>query len=225
MNNTVFERNQKSWGRAISEGNLIYPDEQIIRFVKKHFYNPIDTTVLDFGCGGGRNTVALANEGYKVIAMDYNESAIKLTQEKCKSMINKNVSTIQNSGFDIPLLENSLDVVITDCFTCNAKEDNIKLVKNLSKVMKNNALLWGKFRTKKDSLYGMGIQLADGFYEMGEMTDRKGCFHYFADENDIHYIFSSAGLEIISIDNFSYTENNKTKLNSWYHVIVKKVNK
>ena len=86
MESAQFERTREYWGRTIQKGNLIYPNDQVIRFVKKNFSIPEQTTILDFGCGGGRNTIALLNEGYHVIAMDYTDSAIKMIEKKCYCM-------------------------------------------------------------------------------------------------------------------------------------------
>lgn len=64
------KRNQEFWAKEVVRANLIWPDEFVIRFVKRNFRNIADTVVLDYGCGAGRNAIALAKEGYQVIAMD-----------------------------------------------------------------------------------------------------------------------------------------------------------
>ena len=223
MESAQFERTREYWGRTIQKGNLIYPNDQVIRFVKKNFSIPEQTTILDFGCGGGRNTIALLNEGPHVSAMDYTDSAIKIIEKKCYCMAgggNRNVRIVQNHGFEIPLENSSVDAVVADgsLFYYNA-DDIIKVMKNLCRVMKPKSLLWTDFRTKKDSLYGKGTPIADGLFDMGKGTGRENCTYYFADEKDIRYIFSSSGFIIVSLDDFSYTVNNRTSINSWFHIV------
>ncbi len=218
-----FERTRQFWGAAIRNGNLIYPNDQVIRFIKRNYKNQTELSILDFGCGGGRNTAALVSEGYHVIAMDYTESAIEMTREKCKRIGADNTRIIKNTGFDIPLPEESIDAVVADgSLFYYSKNDIIHVVANLQKVMRKGGLLWTDFRTKRDSLYGKGKQLDNGLYELGNATGREGCAYYFADEKDVREIFFKAGLEILSIDDYSYTENNRNGINSWYHVIARK---
>ena len=133
---------------------------------------------------------------------------------------NRNVRIIQNHGFEIPLENSSVDAVVADgsLFYYNA-DDIIKVMKNLCRVMKPKSLLWTDFRTKKDSLYGKGTPIADGLFDMGKGTGRENCTYYFADEKDIRYIFSSSGFIIVSLDDFSYTVNNRTSINSWFHIV------
>ena len=224
MENKLFESTRQFLGNAIQRGNLIYPDEQVIRFMKKYYRDSKNVTVLDFGCGGGRNTLALINEGYNVIAMDYTESAIRMTKEKCHKFGVEDVQIIQNSGFEIPLSPNSVDAVVADGSFCYySKQDTIKITENLHRVMKNDALLWTLFRTRNDSLYAKGKQLDEGLFEMSDGTGREGCTYFFADEADIREIFTSSGFEIVSIDDFSYSINDRAEVNSWFHVVAKKI--
>lgn len=223
MSNAVFERTRAFWGSAIQQGNLMYPNDHVIRFVKKNFHNPSEIKILDFGCGGGRNTVALLSEGFDVIAMEYTESATKMTREKCKGMGKNNISIIQNSGFDVPLKDDYIDAIVADgsLFYYNMT-GIITILRNLRRVLKADGLIWTDFRTKNDSLYGKGNEIDGGLFEMQDGTDREGCTYYFADEADVRSIFASANLEIVSIDDYTYTTNDRNINNSWFHIVARK---
>ena len=160
-----FEQTRKYWGSELSRGNLIYPNNQVIRFVKRNFKANRDITILDFGCGAGRNTIALFNEGFNVIAMDYTDTAIEMTREKLKRIGISDSAIIKNKGFEIPLDCNSIDAVIADgSLFYYPKKDITKILSNLFAVMKPEALLWCDFRTKQDSLFARGIPLSDGLF-------------------------------------------------------------
>lgn len=108
--NSLFETTRKFWEEETVRGKLVYPDEQVIRFIKKNADK--DDTILDFGCGYGRHAISLGLENYKnIIAMDYNRPNLLHIEEVAKKN-NLNIKCIQNSGLKIPLEENSVDIVI-----------------------------------------------------------------------------------------------------------------
>ena len=217
-----FEITRQYWGGAIRKGNLIYPNDQVIRFIKRN-YKEKDISILDFGCGGGRNTVALLSEGYNVIAMDYTDDAVSMTKDKIRQLGIENPVVVKNSGFEVPIEADSIDAVIADgSLFYYSRENIVKIIENIKSVMKNNGLLWADFRTKHDSLFERGKQIDDGLFILGEGTDREGCSYFFADESDIRSIFDNANMEIVSIDDYSYSENNHRVINSWFHVIARK---
>ena len=77
----INQEAKKFWGKEIKRANLLWPNEYAIRFVKRNFHDK-SSVILDFGCGAGRNAIALAMEGYKMIAMDYSQEAIDLARKK-----------------------------------------------------------------------------------------------------------------------------------------------
>ena len=218
--NTNFEKAREFWGKEIVRGNLIYANVDVIRFVKRNMVQ--GDIILDFGCGAGRDSIALSMEGYKCIAMDYTEEALKLIKHKI-SGTSLEIDVVQNMGIEVPLAENCVDGIIADgSLFLNKKSDIIILLKNLKKCLKPGGKIWTNWRTKSDSLYKQGVSLGEGLYELGPGTKREGACYFFADEQDITDIFENAGLIIESVDNFDYTENNKNTNSSWFHVIAKK---
>lgn len=219
-----LEMTRRFWASAIRSGNLIFPNEQVIRFIKRN-YKKKDISILDFGCGAGRNTVALLSEGYNVIAMDYNDDAVSMTKDKIEKIGIRDSVVIKNNGSEVPLEADSIDVVIANgSLFYDNKENIVKTIKKIKSVMKNNGLLWADFRTKQDSLYEKGKKIDEGLYILGEETDKEGCAYFFVDEKDVMDIFTKAKMEIVSIDDYSYSENNHNIINSWYHVVARKVN-
>ena len=92
-----FEKTRKFFRKEIVRGNLLYPDEYVIRFVKRNYKDAENTTILDFGCGAGRDSLALACEGYNMIAMDYTEESINIINKKkgdlpIKAIMNKGIN-------------------------------------------------------------------------------------------------------------------------------------
>ena len=224
MKDEQFEQVRSFWGEQATKGNLHWPNEEVIRFVKRNFSLEDDPLLLDYGCGGGRDTFALCTEGYRVLAMDYAEEALSIVRDKCKGFSENSVSIIQNKGLDVPLLDSSVDGVIADgSLFGNPKADIIKVVSELRRVLKKGGLLWANFRTTDDSMYGMGEKVDDSLYILNEASGRKGCTYYFMDEKNLKDIFQKANLEILTIDDFSYTSNSRTGKSCWLHVVAKKI--
>jgi len=67
---------ERPWGK--------YPNEDVIRFVMRHFSKAADRKsirILDLGCGGGAHAWFLAREGFDVYALDGSESAVGQTKK------------------------------------------------------------------------------------------------------------------------------------------------
>ena len=64
-----------------------YPQEYVIRFVARNYYNRDRKSVkiLDFGCGQGANTWYLAREGFDTYAFDGSENAVLKCSERLKN--------------------------------------------------------------------------------------------------------------------------------------------
>lgn len=57
------------------------PEAEIIKFIEELKQKNITGTVLDIGCGGGRNSIPFAKAGFKVTGIDYSKSAVELAKK------------------------------------------------------------------------------------------------------------------------------------------------
>ena len=84
--NSLFVETKKYWQEETIKAKLIYPDENVIRFIKKNADR--EDTILDFGCGYGRHAMNLALDNYRnIIAMDYNINNLQHIEKKSKKII------------------------------------------------------------------------------------------------------------------------------------------
>ena len=76
----------------------------------KDILNSCKTKVLDLGCGAGNNSLYLLKHGFKVIAVDYSDVALKIVNDKLKD-VETILTDISNP---LPFEDNSFDLVIAD---------------------------------------------------------------------------------------------------------------
>jgi len=118
---------ERSAGEAshINVTNLLADETQVVRYLNP----PVDTcypleyayhllgdvrgkTVLEYGCGDGRNTLILARRGASVKALDISPELISAARQRLvANNITADVEFIVGSAHDLPLPDNSVDVV------------------------------------------------------------------------------------------------------------------
>ena len=224
MDNQQFEYNRKFWGSVAIKGNLMWPNESVIRFVKKNYPIAEHTSyILDYGCGGGRDSFALCTMGYRMIAMDYADEALDICRTRCARIDKEYIRIVKNMGLEVPLEDECVDAVVADgSLFYYPKTDIIRIVSELRRVLRRGGLLWASFRTREDSMYGTGTFLDDGLYVLDDNSGRDGCTYYFAGESDIKDISSEAGLTLEAIDDVKESFDGRKKLNCWFHVLARK---
>ncbi|MBF0545746.1 MAG: methyltransferase domain-containing protein [Candidatus Riflebacteria bacterium] len=67
---------EKIWGKFLKHPGLIAPSGKLVQLLLP--YLPRHASILDLGCGEGRNTLYLGRIGYKVFGIDLSFIAVKL---------------------------------------------------------------------------------------------------------------------------------------------------
>lgn len=98
-------------------------------------------TVLDLGCGQGRDSIALSKMGYNVTGVDISEVGITQLMEKADKLdldiktVKSDIYTFPITGFEIVVMDSMLHFYKKDV----EKESN--LVMRLAKELKSNGIL------------------------------------------------------------------------------------
>lgn len=218
-----FEKSRQFWGRAVAQGNLIYPSEQVIRFIKRNENGRKHMKVLDFGCGAGRNAIALANEGYQVVAMDYNQNLLDIVEGKMNESAKLDIECIKNEGTSVPCEKNSFDRIVANGSLFFDSVDTVRdILKNLFEVLKPGGLMWADFRGMNDSLYNMGKKINEYVVQMDKGSGREGSTYVFMNRDILEKMYTEIGFDIVSVDESNYTENNAKMKNQWYCIVATK---
>ena len=125
-------------------------------------------TVLEIGCGQGRDCVFFASKGFEVTALDYSHVAIGGLLEKVK---NKNLhidARVYDVKKPLPFENGVFDVVYSHMFfSMRFKFDELKFIfQEIRRVLKNNGLHFFSVRNHHDKFYGKGMMIDDGIYDI-----------------------------------------------------------
>lgn len=121
----------------ISSRRGIHGDDKLMvdarqHFLKKGYYSPMrhavndilgkGNTVLDAGCGEGYYTM-LFSENNEVFGVDISKEAVKKASSRCK-----NASFAVASVYDLPVLRESVDVVV-NIFSPDSQSEFLRILK------------------------------------------------------------------------------------------------
>ena len=93
----ILEANQKNYQELYSHGQafLQYPADWVIRFHNMYLKQTVPTgRTLDYGCGGGNNSMFLIKKGYGTYGVDVAPASLGLIK-----------ANLQSKGFDLDLAE------------------------------------------------------------------------------------------------------------------------
>jgi len=69
--------------------------------------------VLDFGCGNGAQTVAFAESGCKIVAVDIDEEDLTTLRRKVYEEKIRSIQPLRYGGAHLPLVDNAFDLVLS----------------------------------------------------------------------------------------------------------------
>ncbi len=144
-----------------------YPSENLIEYLDKYKIKP--GFALDIGCGNGRNSMYLAQNGFTVTALDFSAESLRLAKE---SNSHKNIKYINVSFFDYQTEDKKYDLVYDGgCFHHIPPHRRFKYLEKVRESLKD------------DGFYGMEIFNEEGGavlsdYEVYKEKSMKGGMAY-----------------------------------------------
>ncbi len=193
--NEVNKKNIEYWNKLHTH----YEREEIITDNwLDQFHEIVDNAkgpAIDLGCGCGNDTLYLLNKGKSVIPCDGSMNAIQ--------NIRRNFPEVHESiCFDMldmfPFCNNMTDLVIADlCLHYFKREDTIKILKEIRRVLVNDGHLLLMVNSMDDTLHGAGkgIEVEPHLY----MTE-DGRYKRFFDRKDIYEIFNIFQIKYVNED-------------------------
>jgi len=127
---------------------------RLIPFLKYQDVN----SIMDAGCGDGRNLTPLIEAGFDVIGVDSSKEALHYA--KRNNLQANNLKLIQSPLDNIALPENSLDAIICDHVLTHIENPN-DIFNQFYRLIHRNGYAFLEFTSKQDSTFGKGQKISD----------------------------------------------------------------
>ena len=152
-------------------------------------------TVLDAGCGDGRNLMAFAKAGFSVTGVDISDIALKRCKSNLKST--KNVTLKRGLLEEMNLKPGSFGAIICD-FVLVHVEDVERVISNFYKVLKPGGFALLEFISTKDERCNKGKRVGKNKYI------QHGVFIRSYDLKDIETLMKK--FRILFVESQHYTD-------------------
>jgi len=220
---------EKIWDREYKTGKLVTLGEkpqsdtlEFLRFLRREQKVDIDgLTVLDLGCGTGRNSNHCASEGAKVIGYEISGTALDLAKKRAGEMgVSASVAYEKRSmGEAFPLANASVDIIldVTSSNSLSEAERAIYLSES-ARVLKQAGWMYVKALCKDgDSNAKNLIKLSPGPEKDTYVMPDLGITERVWTKEDFEAAYSPS-FEIVLLDkktNYSQVNGRSYKRNFW----------
>ncbi|SDY10769.1 class I SAM-dependent methyltransferase [Thermoactinomyces sp. DSM 45892] len=120
--------------------NFVPREWDVLEMLGEHTLSP-SHTLLDLGCGVGKNAILLEDLGYKVFGIDISPTAIK----RCQRFVSHPERFVVGSVTHLPYPNEAFDVVLdVGCLHCLPKEEMSTTVVEIQRVLRENGKLYSR---------------------------------------------------------------------------------
>lgn len=125
-------------------------------------------TILELGCGQGRDSLFFASKGIKVKALDYSRSAIEQLSKRAKQTNLPVESSVYDTTKPLPFNDDTFDAVYSHMlFSMKFSQEQLKFIfKEIRRVLKNDGFHFFSVRNHNDKFYGEGTKIDDEIYDI-----------------------------------------------------------
>lgn len=157
------------WKDRILKPRNNFANRCFLKINKKH------KSLLDIGCGDGKDSLFFAKKGLNVTSIDFSESGIKKLSEITKEKKLKNIKAIQKDITKLNFKNNSFDIIYAHLSLHYFKDKlTTKIFNKLYDILKPNGIIFIKCKSIDDALYNQGKKIEENMYKKNHIR------HFFS---------------------------------------------
>lgn len=161
---------KKNWQTKWTKNN--WPTSRFANRVFLFLKNKKIKTILDLGCGSGRDSMFFTKKGFEVVSLDIFINASQ--QEKLKKagikFMNKDIKNIKFKPKSFDVIYAHLSLHYFDDKTTD------KVLNNLYNILKPGGYIFIKCKSTSDKFFGKGKKIEKNYYDFGHKR------HFFTKE-------------------------------------------
>lgn len=159
--------------------------------------------ILDLGCGTGRNTIYLADKGFKVSACDLSETGLEITKKKAEELGLNNIDYSIEDMYHLNYQDEIFDGVLCVWVQGHGTRREIQMgIQEIYRVLKEDGSVVTDFVTIEDPTYGIG-EAVDKNTFVGGRVGEEGIPHYYTTQEEIEKMFGQ--FSMVDIYDRTYT--------------------
>ena len=218
---TVFKASHRVWDALLKGRIARWPDENVIRFLSAMYGGEFGgRSLLEMGCGNGRNVVWLAKEGFRVTGVDLSPEGVRITRARLRLEGVKARARIM----DITCLafpEESYDVVISD--SAQITDDVPRALAEAYRVLKPGGFFMAYFRDWESTFSRQGRRVSRNRVILDERAGaRRGLVYQFYTRRDVERLAREAGFEIRNMEKTVSCRERLSLVHAWWIVWCRK---
>ena len=221
------ERSEQFWGRQLAKHVLLYPSEDVVRFLARTGPAPADAEWrgLDVGFGSGRHLKLLMDHGYRAHGIDLAANAIELARSTFGG--HPRLGDLVQGDVDTEAWppETFRVAVAWGVLFLRDRRAMVRDLARLGRLLEPGGRVCLNLRTRESWFYGLGRELDQDYFQLDERAGPySGALYCFVDEPAARELVTSAGLDI---ENFEQSDiwrgaEGQRQRQSWWIVWARK---
>ncbi|HEY31915.1 MAG TPA: class I SAM-dependent methyltransferase [Dehalococcoidia bacterium] len=183
------------------------------RLFKKRGYEK----VLDLGCGTGKHSIFLGQEGFSVYATDMSQTGIDIAKRKAASLGISSIQFKQHDMISIPFAGKSFDAVICIWTIYHGTLGRIReTVNEIHRVLKPGGMVLTDFLSVDDCTYRVGKEIENNTF-LGEKKTEEDVPHHYSTREELKQLFSAFKQLSVRASSDSYTDETGKQYDRRYY--------
>ena len=183
---------EQEWDRIYKDqGEVQFDVLPTVRVAADIFKRNDCKSIMDLGCGTGRHSIYLAQQGFKVYATDISETGLEITKSKAEKLNLSNIEFKQHDIRDILYDNNTFDGILCVWTTGHGTlEDSRKNINEIYRVLKPNGVVVIDYVSIYDENYGKGKEIEKDTF-INNVEGEENIPHHYSNIEELKELYSN----------------------------------